>query len=690
MLTELISSGRSFSGNERNCCFLNTGELRFADISAVSGLNFPDDARAVALTDWDHDGDLDVWLANRSAPRLRLMRNETTSGHHFLAVHLEGKTCNRDAIGARVELIMRDSEEPRINDSKQGSSIIKTLRAGEGFLSQSSKWLHFGIGKADEIERLVIRWPDGQEEEFPGLELDCRYEIVQGSRQATLVHPRSVTPSLTPAEVRIHPAGEQGGTFLSERVLLPRLFYRTFEQQTRPLVDQAGDMVLVNFWASWCRPCLEELALFSASSSALRDAGVDVLALSVDALDAQASSGLQDAQALLERLEFPFRVGAATADTLDALQMINDHLYYWHRPFPVPTSILIDEQGRLATIYRGPVEVDQLLADVAKLRRKSGVSATTGQWHRRPLLNLTSLIRRLVKQDLLADHGVRYANRLHPIVSQEPGFPPVLLRIGQQLLAEKRSKRATAQFRKLVKLDPDFVDGHFNLALALTAQNQWNQAAVCFGRALELTDRTEEPQRARIHGQLGKVFLHLGEIGNAALHFEEALTNDPEFVMAHVGLGDVAVIQRNWSEALAHYETARKRAPQRAEIHYRLGNCSRKVQGMEAEAQRSYERALECDPNHVLAHNNFAMLLANTENATSEDLDRATQLAEKAAGLSEYQQADILDTLATVHARAGRFAEAIRWQTEASRLAVEEQRDAYDARLELYRAGKFE
>ena len=690
MLTELISSGRSFSGNERNCCFLNTGELRFADISAVSGLDFPDDARAVALTDWDHDGDLDVWLANRSAPRLRLMRNETTTGHHFLAVRLEGKTCNRDAIGARVELIIRDSEESGINDLKQKFSIIKTLRAGEGLLSQSSKWLHFGIGEADEIERLMIRWPDGLEEEFSGLELNRRYEIVQGSGQATLVQSRSATPRLAPSEVKIQPAGEQGSTFLTERVLLPQLFYRTFEQRTRPLLDQTGGMVLVNFWASWCRPCLEELARFSLSSSALHEAGVDVLALSVDALDAQASSGLQDAQAHLENLEFPFRVGAATADTLDALQMINDHLYYWHRPFPVPASILIDEQGRLAAIYRGPVEVDQLLADVAMFRRESNGSATAGHWHRRPLLNLTSLIRRLVKQDLLADHGVRYANRLHETVSQEPGFPRVLFHIGQQLLAEKRLKRATVQFRKLIKLDPEFADAHFNLGLALTAQNQWNQASVCFERALELTDKTEEAQRARIHGQLGKVFLHQGEIENAGLHFEHALMNDPEFVIAHVGLGDVAVIQRNWPGALAHYEAARKRAPQRAEIHYRLGNCSRKVQGMEEEAHRSYERALQCDPNHVLAHNNFAMLLANPESGALRDLDRATQLAEKAAELSEYQQADILDTLATVYARAGRFAKAIRWQTEASHLAVEEERDAFHARLELYRAGKFE
>ena len=79
----MMKGGRSFSANERNCCFLNMGAApaaagRFANISAVSGLDYPDDGRAVALVDWDQDGDLDMWISNRNAPRLRLMRPRAT------------------------------------------------------------------------------------------------------------------------------------------------------------------------------------------------------------------------------------------------------------------------------------------------------------------------------------------------------------------------------------------------------------------------------------------------------------------------------------------------------------------------------------------------------------------------------------------------------------------------------------
>ena len=58
-LGKLLASGRSLSGRERNCCFLNLGGSTFADVSAVSGFDFPDDARGLAVVDWDADGDLD-------------------------------------------------------------------------------------------------------------------------------------------------------------------------------------------------------------------------------------------------------------------------------------------------------------------------------------------------------------------------------------------------------------------------------------------------------------------------------------------------------------------------------------------------------------------------------------------------------------------------------------------------------
>ena len=78
-LFQMIEEGQSWSGHERNCCFLNTGGERFANISAVSGFDFLDDARGVALVDWDHDGDLDFWVKNRTPPQVRVRGCATDS-----------------------------------------------------------------------------------------------------------------------------------------------------------------------------------------------------------------------------------------------------------------------------------------------------------------------------------------------------------------------------------------------------------------------------------------------------------------------------------------------------------------------------------------------------------------------------------------------------------------------------------
>ena len=111
----MMLSGRSFSGRERNCCFLNTGQPRFANISAVSGCDFPDDARAVAVVDWDTDGLLDLWVLNRNAPRLRFLRNTAPRLHPYLSIGLRGNgtNTNRDGIGARVEVVCPDHSPGR-------------------------------------------------------------------------------------------------------------------------------------------------------------------------------------------------------------------------------------------------------------------------------------------------------------------------------------------------------------------------------------------------------------------------------------------------------------------------------------------------------------------------------------------------------------------------------------------------
>ena len=132
-----IRSGNSFSGNERNCAFYNLSDGKFTELSYSLGLDYLDDGRGLAVTDLDDDGDPDYCVTNRTAPRLRLLRNDLKTDNRWVTLRLYGdpeKNCPRDPVGAKVEM-------------KVGSrTLFRTLYAGDSFLSQSSKWLHFGLG----------------------------------------------------------------------------------------------------------------------------------------------------------------------------------------------------------------------------------------------------------------------------------------------------------------------------------------------------------------------------------------------------------------------------------------------------------------------------------------------------------------------------------------------------------------
>jgi hypothetical protein len=72
-INELIRSDATWAGYERNVFYLNDGDGSFSDVSGLVGLDFPDDSRAFALADLDHDGRLEVVLKNRNSPQIRIL-----------------------------------------------------------------------------------------------------------------------------------------------------------------------------------------------------------------------------------------------------------------------------------------------------------------------------------------------------------------------------------------------------------------------------------------------------------------------------------------------------------------------------------------------------------------------------------------------------------------------------------------
>lgn len=102
------------------------------------------------------------------------------------------------------------------------------------------------------------------------------------------------------------------------------------------LADHRGKVVLLSFWASWCRPCDYELPVLNQFYLAHRERGVAVLAISTDA-DRQAA--LRYAQE--RRLELPM-LWDQDGSVADSYQVRS-----------LPTLVVIDPQGRIRQVERG-------------------------------------------------------------------------------------------------------------------------------------------------------------------------------------------------------------------------------------------------------------------------------------------------------------------------------------------------
>ncbi len=163
-LNQFIREEYTWNGREPNVLHVRRGE-RYFDFSGVSGLDFPEDSRAFAVTDFDSDGRPDIILKSRLAPQLRVLQNNCAGSNQSIAFRMRGTNSNRDAIGARIEV----------------DGQTKWLEAGSGFLSQHSKRLIFGLGESNTAKRVRIKWPSGAVQEFTNLHAGNTYSVTEGS-----------------------------------------------------------------------------------------------------------------------------------------------------------------------------------------------------------------------------------------------------------------------------------------------------------------------------------------------------------------------------------------------------------------------------------------------------------------------------------------------------------------------------
>ncbi len=155
----------SLNGRERNCLFRNDGDGTFTEVGFTNGADRIEDGRGLAVFDHDRDGRLDLVLRNHAQPAV-LLHNRGEAGH-WIAFELSGRRSNRDAVGARLRLRVGDRWQTRV------------VTTGSGYLSNSSRRQHFGLGDATRVDELEIQWPAGVKQMMRDLRADQYYPITE-------------------------------------------------------------------------------------------------------------------------------------------------------------------------------------------------------------------------------------------------------------------------------------------------------------------------------------------------------------------------------------------------------------------------------------------------------------------------------------------------------------------------------
>lgn len=175
----LIASGHIYPGvdtlpdnvryREPLLLYHNKGDRTFEEIAGPAGLNDGPmySRRGVAFGDLNNDGNIDMVIFNVGAPP-SVFINETRNANHRVLFKLIGTKSNRGAVGARITV------------TSATRSQIEEVKAGSSYLSTSDPRLHFGLADDPVMDKVEIRWPNGNVETLNKVLADAIYTITEG------------------------------------------------------------------------------------------------------------------------------------------------------------------------------------------------------------------------------------------------------------------------------------------------------------------------------------------------------------------------------------------------------------------------------------------------------------------------------------------------------------------------------
>jgi hypothetical protein len=175
LFMQLPTDAHEASRRPQGAALRSDGGPRFNEVAERSGISDVYNGRGIAVADYNHDGYLDLYIANQGAPSCFYV-NQTGSWstespsppRGFLRLRLVGRTDQGITVGDRVFASTADAVGARVTLETATGKQIREVQGGMGFASQSEHALHFGVPDVSAVERITIQWPSGRTQEFAG------------------------------------------------------------------------------------------------------------------------------------------------------------------------------------------------------------------------------------------------------------------------------------------------------------------------------------------------------------------------------------------------------------------------------------------------------------------------------------------------------------------------------------------
>ena len=456
----------------------------FFQTSYVLGLDSLDDERAIVAADFDRDGDLDI--VTSSLQRLKLFENRLPR-QNFIRLKLKATKTHDYALGAEVRV--------RTGEIVQRDYVKLTA----GFQSQVPRALHFGLGQAQSVDEITVRWPSGDEAMFKNIDAGHSYELIEGQKDVTKKVVAKWSQSSATQMAKRRSLDVEAETLAGEKKQLATL----------------GIPTVINFWAPWCKPCKTELPDLQ-KVSAEQSGKVQFVGVSVE----------REKKKQVENAIKEFGLSYPQFYADDALV---ESYFGSDGEIPLPSTFIFSGSGELVRVFSRPVSGSELRSTLAELGDEK--------------LN-PEFVRPITESYLIQGRKQEALELLREAVKNHPDNAQFLIQLGNVHIMLDDPKNALAPLTRAAKLAPRAHYAWYVLAVARKRLGQVKSARQAFEKASAL-----DSENVQYLMSLGAAQSADQDFDAVVGTFRKVTELQPKNVGAWINLGKAYAIQNRTNEA---------------------------------------------------------------------------------------------------------------------------------------------